>query len=202
MFDIEAMILPWLDTFAAWGWLVVLLTAIAAGELGVTTMAIISAQDYLSVWTVFGFGVLGMLITDSAWFFIAKTKLLRRMQEQTYFQKVSAHVNALSGGRDVAILLISKILVGTRILLILYVSSRKMSFAKFFTYNLGPTILWGALITILGYLAGKGYQGVLVLYDDYRLAISFIVALAVVVYVLQIQIRKKVLAIKIKKNER
>jgi len=180
------------QTFSNYGWLISFLAPIiGGGEIGVMIVAFVAAQGYFPLWIVILFSFLGMIVIDSIWFGIMRLKLIRGLQDNSErFQRISQKVNTLSGGRDMLILFISKVLVGTRILVITYISSRRISFGKFTLYNTPPTFIWAILLGFFGWLAGKGYYNIMEIYGDLKLAITFVIIFGIVVYLAGYYLRR------------
>jgi len=188
----QEILMNFARTFSTYGWLISFLAPIiGGGELGIMVVAFVAAQGYFPIWVVVLFSFLGMITTDSIWFMIMRLKLIRRAQDNSErFQRISQKVNTLSGGRDMLILLISKILVGTRILIITYISSRRISFGKFTLYNTPPTFIWAILLCFFGWLAGKGYYNLMEIYGDVKIAITFVVVFGIAIYLAGYYIRR------------
>ena len=53
-------------------------------------------------------------------------------------------------------LLYTKFLYGTRLITILHLSSRKISFRSFFLFNIISAVIWLFVVIPLGWLAGMG----------------------------------------------
>ncbi len=167
---------------------------IISGENGVIILAFLSAQGYFAPWIVFLFGSLGMLAIDSIWFLLMKTKFLEKRKEkyrnyETY-RKIEARIESLSHKSDIMIIMISKILIGTRILIIIYLSLRNISYFKFMKYNILPTFIWGAGLTLIGWLAGRGYYNLSQVSNNLFLGLTFIASLVMAFYLIMSLIRK------------
>lgn len=170
------------------------LAPIAGGETGVMAAAFVSAQGFFPLWIVFVGSFLGMLFTDTFWFFVARSRVFgalrdRIMRNTKNYIELSKHLQRVSHGRDIIILLISKILIGTRILVILYLSNKRMSYMMFMAYNVIPTFLWGLALCLLGYAAGKGFSDIFRIYEHVALAATFLVVFCLIFYILLRYIR-------------
>lgn len=157
----EMQIVSALSLLGRFDWLVSYIAPFFGGENAVLFMAFLSAQGILPISIVIVFSFLAMITLDSIWFFIVKTKGFNKLKN---WQKISKQTIALekrieriSSKQDIFILLISKILIGTRILIIVYLSMKKMSYRRFFAFNFLPTLLWAGILSLVGWLAGKGY---------------------------------------------
>ena len=166
------------------GWLVSYFAPFVGGENGVLIMAFLSAQGILPLTTVIFFSFLGMITLDSIWFFIVRTegfsklKRWQRISKQTI--SLEKRIEKISAKQDVFILLISKILVGTRILIIIYLGMKKMSYKKFFALNTLPTLVWAGALGLLGWLAGRGYYSLSSV--SHNLFIGGIILLGIMVF--------------------
>jgi membrane protein DedA with SNARE-associated domain len=168
--------------------LISFLSPILGGENAVIFVAFLSSQGFLSLWIVFFFSFLGMMAIDSIWFFITKTKYFKKLKNWKKISKkylqVEEHIQKITRNKDVLLLLIAKILIGTRILIIIYLSSKKVSFKKFIFYNSIPTLIWAGLLCFIGYLAGKGFTSIIEVFKNVQIAIIFLFIFFIFFYVL------------------
>src|SRR3989344_2920885 len=139
LFESLLVIFPWLTAYLPL--LAFLTPIIGGGELGVITLTFLFAHNLFNFIVILIFSFLGMLFIDSIWFFIGKSKIFNKVKNlkriSSDYSKLEKNIEKISKGRDLIILLIAKILVGTRIILILYISGRKnLTLRKFFLYSI------------------------------------------------------------------
>jgi len=164
------------------------LSPILGGENGVIFVSFLASSNFLTLLNVFIFAFLGMLTIDSFWFFITKTKLYNRMvngkRVSNNYKKIEKRLEKLSHGKDILILMLSKILVGTRILVIIFIGARKMKYPKFLAVILIPNFVWTAALVFIGYLARGGYDSTIRTFENIQLGILFIIIFIFLFYYL------------------
>lgn len=174
-----------------------IIAPIISGENGVIALAFLSAKKSFPLFKVIFFSFLGMLIIDSFWFYLIKLPLFEKIKTSSIiskkYKKLEKRIETVSGKNDIFILLISKILIGTRILVIIYISLRNFNYRKFISYDIIPTFLWATILGLLGWFAGVGYYSLSKITDNlFILSISLIVFIAVI-YLIIIGARKWIL---------
>lgn len=154
--------MPFIDILATYQVPAAFAGAFFFGETVVMTAAYLAAQLDWSIPPLFLAALLGTLAADSAWYY-GGTRLAGWMQArprwQTYQEKHAAEITAtkrLVGEKPFRALLYIKFLYGTRILMILYLSWREVSWKKFLLYDAIGTTAWLVVIMGIGYLAGRG----------------------------------------------
>lgn len=164
------------------------------GDAAAIALAFLSAQGHYPLWTLFTFSVAGTVFADSVWYFIAKHRVVNHIRNGSRFsakyQKVEETVGRLSRNNDFLLLLMAKYIYGTRIVTIFYVSLKELAFGKFLVYSSITAVLWIIPICTIGWLAGKGFDMVLTTFRNVQLAITFLVVLVVLFYLIQRVIKR------------
>jgi membrane protein DedA with SNARE-associated domain len=160
--DLVDIVLTFAKHYAAFAFPVAVVAPLIGGEAAILALAFIAGQGAFSLWVIILGSTLGMILTDMFWFFAPRTawgvKLKERGRDKSEtFRQLESKVQELSHHNDVLILLISKILIGTRILILLYLSMRQISFRRFVAYDSVATFVWGILLGYIGWFAGLGY---------------------------------------------
>jgi len=101
------------------------------------------------------------------------------------YKNLEKSIEKLSHGKDILIIFLAKLMVGTRILLFIYMGGKKINFLKFFSYNLLPTFVWGIVLAAIGVLTARGFDFIASVFEDIRLAITFLIAFLLLFYILQ-----------------
>lgn len=163
-----------LELLNSFGWLVSYFAPFVGGENAVLIMSFLSAQGILPWGVVVLFSFLAMITLDSIWFFIVKSKIVTRIRKSEkiskYNRMLEARLEKITNKQDILILLLSKILIGTRILIIIYLSLNKISYKKFMLYNIPATFIWACALGAMGWFAGKGYYNLAVAQNNLILA--------------------------------
>jgi len=178
----------------SFSFLISFLAPILTGENGVILIAFLSAQGYFPLWAVIVFAFLGMIAIDSFWFLMTRSRWAEKIKQwnrkSINYKKLEARIEKLSHKNDIFILLISKILIGTRILILIYLSLRKLSFKKFFLYNSIPTFIWSVALGYIGWFAGKGFYSLQKVSDNLVITLFYIAIIIIIFYLLLNLIRK------------
>jgi membrane protein DedA with SNARE-associated domain len=133
-----------------------------SGEMGVIFLAFISANGPIYLFTVIIWSAVGLITLDCVWFWALKhpwveKRVTHRFKNFNYYVGLEKKIENFSHKYDVLTLFILKILVGSRVLMVIYMSARKVHFVKFFINNAIATFLWSLVIGYFGWFAGKGY---------------------------------------------
>lgn len=178
---------PWLSNFIPL--LSFLAPIIGGGEFGIIAVAFLFVDSSVRFFVVAFFSALSMISIDSIWFFIGRSKLFLRFREwkkiSAQYRNLERNIERLSNGRDLIIISLAKILVGTRILLILYLSGRSISFRKYLEYNVLVNFLWAILLVFIGVMASKGFNSIIAIFRNVQAAITFLIVFFVVIYIFQ-----------------
>ncbi|MEK6928675.1 MAG: hypothetical protein AABW65_01820 [Nanoarchaeota archaeon] len=178
---------PWLSSYIYL--LSFLAPIIGGGELGVIAVSFIFSSNLQNFLIIFFFSSLGMLVIDSIWFFISKSKLFFRLKNwskiKNKYSIIEKNIEKISQKKDWIIILLAKLMIGTRILLILYLGGRKISYWNYLKYNLFPNFFWGLILVFAGFLASRGFTGIIKTLHDIQLAVTFLIVFFVTVYTLQ-----------------
>ena len=166
--------------------LIALIAPLIGGEIAVSVLAFLAGQGVFPLWKIIVGSFFGMVLLDSFWFMVLRSRWGERLKEKVRvsnkYSALERRVESFSHGNDILILMISKVLVGTRILILAYVSIRKISFARFFAYNSVATFVWAVLLGYVGWFAGRGYYSLTRAQDQLFTGAFFVVGVAVVFY--------------------
>ena len=136
------------------------LGAILGGEEILVLLSILAAQGFFSIYTMFIFFYIGILVSDFIWFFIGKYHSFNWLKKKKFiantFNKAGNLLDKLSSKKKFQALLITKFLYGLRIPTIVYLARHKMPAKKFLIYSIILNLAWVSIITLLGFSAGKG----------------------------------------------
>ncbi|HET8574730.1 MAG TPA: VTT domain-containing protein [Candidatus Paceibacterota bacterium] len=159
---------------------------IFTGEPGVIFLAFLGATGEFSLLTVAIWSFLGMTTVDSLWFFFPKTKIYQRLIGHRYvskpYRKIEEQLRIIAHDRDILILLLSKILIGTRVLILVFVGTRRLTFWRFLPANAAANAIWISVLMLVGFLARGGFEQALKTFQNIQIAAALIVALALLLY--------------------
>ena len=161
----------------------------------IITAAFLSGQGLWSLTTVFLLSLVGTLASDAIWFLFGNTifKLTRKWQaNQKKYQKLITRLDNLTRNKPFLALLFIKFLYGTRILTILYLSTKKISFWKFLFFDTLGTILWLIVMIAIGWMAGKGIANFAPFINKTEYALPAIVVLIILSKLVTIWMEKRI----------
>lgn len=187
MNGMNGLLLYLTQLFSDYTALISFLTPAIGGEVGVITVSFLAAIVDAHIVTVICFTAIGMIAIDSVWFFVPRTKIYRQMVNWSTisekYKKVEKGLETLSHNNDIIIILLSKILIGTRILIVVYVGLRNMRYRNFLSVIFLPNCIWAATLVVIGYVAKENYQAALETFNSVLLAVWALVLIALLLYV-------------------
>lgn len=179
---------------AEYSFLLALLAALLGGELAVFALAFFAGQGVFPIADVIVGGFFGMLFFDAALFGAPHTKTGKKWREKgrsfEKYRALEAKIESLSHKSDIAILFISKILIGTRVLTLAYLSVRTIPLGRFLAYDAVAIFLWVLVLGGTGWFAGLGSLTIAAAYHDLRLAALFVIS-ALAVFFLAIRLIRR-----------
>lgn len=181
----EKIVQPVFDFLSGHSEILSFLSPILAGDSGVILLAFLAAGGAFPIFTVFIFAFLGMITADSLWFFIPKTKLYQKIvsSKKIYpkYEKIEERLEKFSYGKDMLVLMLSKIIIGTRIIVIIFIGAKKMKYKRFLSLILLPNLIWTAILVSVGFLTVSSYKTTLSLFSNIQLAI-FVAVLFILLF--------------------
>jgi len=173
----------------------IFLGAFFFGETVIITSAFLAVQGLWSIKIVFWLALVGTVVSDALWFFFGHylfVKFKRWQEKREKYDKFLLKLEKLTGQKPFLMLLFIKFLYGTRILTIIYLSFRRMSFWTFLLFNTLGTILWLVVILSLGWFSSQGIANIVPIFQRLEYAISFLVLILVAYKLILIWIEKRV----------
>ena len=128
------------------------------GETVILAAAFLAGQGRLDLAAVFGLSFAATIISDSAWFLLGQKILAwfnRLDKYKAQSQKLIDKIAQYTGKKPFLSLLFIKFLYGIRVIAIIYLSIRKISFKTFVIYDSIGSFIWLSTIILIGWLAGK-----------------------------------------------
>jgi membrane protein DedA with SNARE-associated domain len=141
--------------------LVAYLAPFISGEAGTLILAFLAGQGIVPLPVVIIGTFLGMLTLDAFWFMAPRSRWGERVKKYARssenYRALEARIESLAHHNDIVVLFISKVMVGTRILVLAYLSVRTITIRRFLMYDTVATLLWAIILGYIGYYAGIGY---------------------------------------------
>lgn len=127
------------------------------GDSIVLAAGALAAQGHWAVWSVFGWALLGTVMSDTLWFSMSGRTLarIRRDPERLIrFDRLVARLDVWVGDHPHRGLLFIKLLYGTRVLSLVYMSVRAVPRRTFVLFDAIGATVWLAVLLPLGWFAG------------------------------------------------
>lgn len=166
---------------------------IAGGET-VLILGILSAQKIFSPWTVFVFCSLGIFTADLMWFYVGKIKHLTHLKKIKFVHHTYHRVDNLikQSKSPLPSLIIAKLTYGVGIPLMMYWGRRNLKLSKFLYYNALIILIWSSVLVFVGWLIGRGFNKIYVVYENIQLAVLILVITMVLVHIISYLLSKNI----------
>ena len=173
---------------------IIFLGAAFGGEAAILGLSFLAAQNFFPLTTFFIVGFLGTVSSDILWFILGKTKTADKIVGHRYTARaVSAIIEAIqkvSGGSHWLALIFAKFLIGTRVVVILYISKTNMAFKKFILPDLVAIVIWLSILSSVGFMAGLGFSYISGVLKNIYAGIGFVILVLVIIAILQKLLKK------------
>lgn len=171
-------------------YVIVFFGAAFGGELALFAIAFLTAQGVLSLFSLVTLSFLGTFSSDILWFLLGRTVMIKKIISSRYANgAISILVQAVdrvSRGNRFLALIIAKFLVGTRILLIMYVSKTDLGLRRFIHYDAIAVLLWLAVIIPIGFVSGLGFTYLAEIFNNLYIEIGLILFILFIVVIIRI----------------
>lgn len=175
-------------------YLVIFLGAAFGGEFAIISLAFLSAQEVFPLYLFLIIGFFGTLSSDILWFFLGKTKTAGKIIDHRYASNTIAvimeAIHFVSRGRHLLAFIFAKFLIGTRIVVILYVSKTNMAFKKFIQNDIIAIAIWLTILTSIGFLSGLGFVYISRILKNIYAGIGFVILIILLIVALQIWLKR------------
>ncbi len=188
----------WLRTFLAHypalQYVVIFLGAAFGGEAAIITLSFLAAQKFFPLLPFFLVSYVGTLSSDALWFAMGRTKLAAKITDHRHVSKtvfmIMEAIRKVSRGSHLLAIIFTKFLIGTRVVLILYVSKTNITLRDFMRYDLIAILIWIVVVIPIGLLAGLGYNYISKTLENIYAGIGFALFILIVFVLLQIYLKK------------
>src|SRR3989344_2927935 len=157
--------------------LVVFLGAAFGGEIAVVSLSFLAAQKVFPLYSFIIISFLGTFTSDILWFLLGRTKTIENIITHRYAHStvslITETVEKVSRGNHFLALIIAKIMVGTRVILLMYVSRKNLSLGKFILFDSVAVLFWLLVVIPIGYVSGLGYSYLSNIFENIYAGIGF-----------------------------
>lgn len=180
--------------YPSYAYVIVFLGAAFGGEPGVIALSFLAAQGMFPLPPFILASFLGVFASDCLYFFLGKTRIIHKVIEHRYAAKtISVIVEAierLSKGRHMVAFILAKFVIGTRAVIIMYVSKTGLTFGYFIRQNIVAIVSWLAIVVSIGYVAGLGFSYVSKILENVYAGLGFLLLFILVIFIVQAQLKK------------
>ena len=175
-------------------YLVIFLGAAFGGEVAMIALSFLAAQKIFPFWPFFILSFVGVISSDTLWFFMGRTKIAEKIFSHRYANDtvflITEAIRKISRGNHLLALIFTKFLIGTRVVLIFYISRTKMVFENFFYYDLVAILVWLAVLIPIGFLSGLGFTYISGILESIYAGIGFVLLVLIIVVIMQIWLKR------------
>lgn len=161
---------------------VALVSTLLGGEIAVLGLAFLAGQGNFTLLGVLMGSFVGMLLLDIFFFLLLRFPITERVKTwgrtSSHYREIEMRIASFAHGNDILILLVSKMLIGTRVLILSYLSMRNISLRRFLAYDVVATALWALVLVAFGWYSGHRAVDMFQIYD--RAIVTILYALGVV----------------------
>jgi len=201
--DLVTIIENAIPLLSQYGILISFLGGFFAGEEVIATLSFLSTQGYISIWVVFIFCFIGILLCDLFFFSIGKFKLFSSFKKFERIMKISKKVDKivsrLSKESPIRALLYTKFIFGTRIATLIYLGIKDITYKKFIKSDFIVGILWMSIVVSIGWFAGSSFRLIIKILGNIQIALGFLVLFIVIIFII-FKILQNILLARIKLN--
>ncbi len=190
--------MEWLQAFVinypALQYIVIFLGAGFGGEVGMITLSFLAAQKIFPFFPFFLLSFLAVIFSDSLWFFLGRTKLVLNITNHRYATNtvsiIIKAIHKMSRGHHGLALIFAKFIIGTRVVLIFYISKTNITLKNFMRYDLFAIFVWLSVVIPIGFLAGLGFTYISNILENIYAGIGFLLLVLLVIIIIQVWLKK------------
>lgn len=175
-------------------YLIIFLGAAFGGEFAIISLSFLAVQNIFPMPLFFVISFLGTLSSDILWFLLGKSKIAGEIINHRYATKtVSVIIEAIdrvSRGNHLLAFIFAKFLIGTRIVVILYVGKNGLTLKKFILSDLLAIFIWLSILTAIGFFSGFGFLFISHLLKNIYAGIGFLALFILVIVLIQIWLKR------------
>jgi membrane protein DedA with SNARE-associated domain len=163
------------------------------GDGALITLVALAVNLKANLVVLFFAAFVGTFIGDSVWFFIGRkiSKNIKKYERVNRgFETIAELIERVFKKNYTLALVTVKFLYGTRVITIFYLAKEKISYKKFLLYDSISTIFWLFGMGFVGYLVGLGVNWILHVVKNIQLAITFMIVILALFYLVQKLINK------------
>ncbi|OGI73920.1 hypothetical protein A3D42_02785 [Candidatus Nomurabacteria bacterium RIFCSPHIGHO2_02_FULL_41_18] len=175
-------------------YLMIFLGAAFGGEVAMITLSFLAAQGFFPLPSFFLVSFLGTLSSDVLWFVLGRTKTADKIFNHRYaiatILLITEAIRKISRGNHLFALIFAKFLIGTRVVLILYVSKTRIAFKNFIFDDMLAILVWLLVLVPIGFLSGLGFTFISGILQNIYAGIGFVILILFLFVMLQMWLKR------------
>jgi membrane protein DedA with SNARE-associated domain len=165
------------DLISHYGPIAVFVGAAFEGETAVFLGGVFAHRHLMPYWQAAAAAVFGSFLLDQVWFFAGRYANRLALVQRFMHTKAAARVNHLLEAHPTGFILAFRFIYGMRTVSPVVIGLTSVPALRFLLLNFIAALVWGILITSIGYLFGDAVEA---LFGRLRLHIHLLLALAVI----------------------
>ncbi len=165
------------------------------GEVVIIAFAFLSAQGVLSLFLIAILSFLAVFLMDAVWFFLGRSAVAKWIISHRHVSPTAViifeSVRRVSRGNHFIALVIAKLMPGTRILMIMYMSKSDIVFKKFALYNTAAILIWLLIIIPIGFISGTGFTYLAGIFKHLYVSVGFVFLVVIIIIAIHLWIKKQ-----------
>lgn len=176
-------------------YIIIFFGVVIGGEFALFTLGFFIAQGILSAFSVVVLSFFASFLPNILWFLLAKTTIIEKIISHRYTNTtisiITGAITRASRGNHFIGLIFIKFIIGTPVILTMYVNKTRLNFLNFLVYET-PAIVLSLLIVIsIGFLSGLGFTYFADIFNNFYVAIGFLLVVIITIFSIQLWFKKK-----------
>ncbi len=176
-------------------YIVIFFGVIIGGGLTLFILGFLAAQNIISLFSFTLVSLLAVFSSDALWFLLSTTAPVKRMilhrYAHTTISVIAQAITRVSKGNHFKAFVFAKFLIGTPVILIIYLNKTGLKFKDFFYHNVFAIFIWLFINILIGLIAGLGFIYFAQIFKNIYAAIGFILVVIMAIAIVQIWIEKE-----------
>ncbi|MBP9711963.1 MAG: hypothetical protein KBD55_02945 [Candidatus Pacebacteria bacterium] len=177
-------------------YLIIFVGAAFGGEVVMISLSFLAAQGLFPFTPFVIVSFLGTYSSDILWFVLGRTDIADRFFSHRYtngtVSMITEAVRRISRGSDFIALLLANFMLASRVILIMYVSKKKINFIKFLCYEAIAVSLWLVAVVGIGFVSGLGFTYLATTFENIYITIGFVLVVALILMFIQIWLERRI----------
>ncbi len=165
------------------------------GEFVIISFAFLSAQGVVSLLLLVVLSFIAVFFADAIWFFLGRTTVAQRIISHRHVSPTAViifeAIRRASRGNHFIALVLAKLMPGTRILMIMYMSKSDIVFRKFVLYNAVAILIWLLVIISIGFISGAGFTYLAEIFKNVYISVGFVFVIIIIIIAIHLWIKKQ-----------